>query len=104
MLLHKEGHEREHNRCYKFVNIMHLYLFGMCNCETIFIELGPTFIIKFYRATSRVKWLNGEKSKVSGTISVLVFRVPKWLEFPWELHYPEDEDGDGSRNVGFFAI
>jgi hypothetical protein len=26
-------------------------------------------------ATSRVKWLNGEKTNVSSTISVLIFRV-----------------------------
>jgi hypothetical protein len=32
-------------------------------------------IIKSSRATSRVKWLNGEKPNVSRTISVLVLRV-----------------------------
>jgi hypothetical protein len=39
-------------------------------------------IIKSSWATSRVKWLNGEKTNVSRTISVLVLRVLKWLEFP----------------------
>jgi hypothetical protein len=58
--------------------------------------------------------LNGEKTNVSRTISVLVLRILKWLEFPFvsyiylpepelqPLQYPEDEDGDGPRNVGFF--
>jgi hypothetical protein len=31
--------------------------------------------MKNSRATSRVKWLNGEETNVSRTISVLVFRV-----------------------------
>jgi hypothetical protein len=53
-------------------------------------------IMKSSRATSRVRWLNGEKTNVSRTIS----------EGPSTevLKYPEDEDGDGPRNVGFFAI
>jgi hypothetical protein len=32
-------------------------------------------MMKFSRAINRVKWLNGEKSNVSKTISVLVLRV-----------------------------
>jgi hypothetical protein len=39
-------------------------------------------IIKSSRATSRIKWLNYEKTNVSRTFSVLVLRVLKWLEFP----------------------
>jgi hypothetical protein len=49
----------------------------MCN-----LELSRWLcIIKFSKATSHVKWLNGKV-----------------------LQYPEDEDGDGLRNVGFFTI
>jgi hypothetical protein len=36
--------------------------------------------IKSSRAASRVKWLSGEKTNVSRTISVLVLRVLKYLE------------------------
>jgi hypothetical protein len=36
-------------------------------------------IIKYSRATSRVKWLNGEKTNVSRTISVLVLRALKYF-------------------------
>jgi hypothetical protein len=39
-------------------------------------------VTKSSQATSHVKWLNGEKISVSRTISVLVLRVLKWLEFP----------------------
>jgi hypothetical protein len=35
--------------------------------------------MKFSRAISRVKWLSGEKTNVSKTISVLVLRVLVWL-------------------------
>jgi hypothetical protein len=35
-----------------------------------------TSMMKFSRAISRVKWLSGEKTNVSKTISVLVLRVP----------------------------
>jgi hypothetical protein len=45
-------------------------------------------IIKFSRATSRVKWLNDEKTNVSRTISILVLRVLKWLESPSVLYIP----------------
>jgi hypothetical protein len=64
--------------------------------KTVVISEGRQIlvIIKFSRATSRVKWLNGEKTNVSRTISVTPSRPV--------LQYPEDEDGDGSRNVGFF--
>jgi hypothetical protein len=48
-------------------------------------------MMKFSRAISRVKWLSGEKTSVSKTISVLVFS------------HPEDEDRDGLRNVDFFT-
>jgi hypothetical protein len=41
-----------------------------------------TVKIKCFRATSCVKWLNGEKTSVSRTISVLVLRVLKWFQFP----------------------
>jgi hypothetical protein len=44
---------------------------------------------KLSRATSLVKWLKGKKPNVSRTISDSI--------------YPEDEDGDGSRIVGFFS-
>jgi hypothetical protein len=36
-------------------------------------------MMKFSRAISRVKWLRGEKTNVSKTISVLIFRVLVWL-------------------------
>jgi hypothetical protein len=36
-------------------------------------------MLKFSRAISRVKWLSGDKTNVSKTISVLVFRVLVWL-------------------------
>jgi hypothetical protein len=40
-------------------------------------------IIKSSQTTSRAKWLNREKkTNVSRTISILVLRVLKWLEFP----------------------
>jgi hypothetical protein len=45
--------------------------------------------IKSFRATSHVRWLNGEKTNVSRTIC---------------LQYPEDVDRGGPRNFGFFAI
>jgi hypothetical protein len=45
-------------------------------------------IIKFSRATSRVKLLNGEKTNVSRAISVLVLR---------ELKNPKDEGGSTLR-------
>jgi hypothetical protein len=44
------------------------------------------FSIKSSQATSRVKWLNGEKTNISRTISALVLRVLKWLEFPSVSH------------------
>jgi hypothetical protein len=37
-------------------------------------------IIKYSWATSRVKWLSDEKTNISRTISVLVFRVLMYLE------------------------
>jgi hypothetical protein len=46
-------------------------------------------LMKFSQAVSWVKWLNGEKTNVSKTISVLVW-------------HPEDKYRDGLRNVGFF--
>jgi hypothetical protein len=48
-------------------------------------------IIKFSRACQMVK---RRKTNVSRAISVLVFRVLRVLQ------YPDDEDGDGSRNLG----
>jgi hypothetical protein len=36
-------------------------------------------LMKFSRAISRVKWLSGEQTNVSKTISVLVLRVLVWL-------------------------
>jgi hypothetical protein len=43
-----------------------------------------------------------DKTDVSRTISVLVLRVTEvTLRTRTEMVYPEDEDGDGSRNVGF---
>jgi hypothetical protein len=36
-------------------------------------------LIKFSRVSSRVKWLNGEKTNASMTISVLVLRVLRKL-------------------------
>jgi hypothetical protein len=50
--------------------------------------------MKFSRTISRVKWLSGEKTNVSKTISVLIILSDQ---------YPEDEDRDGLRNVGFFT-
>jgi hypothetical protein len=48
-------------------------------------------MMKFSRAISGVKWLSGEKTNVSKTISVIVLKVS------------EDEDRDGLRNVGFLT-
>jgi hypothetical protein len=53
-------------------------------------------MMKFSRAISQVKWLSGEKTNVSKTISVLVLSS-------LSDQYPEDEDRDGLRNVGFFT-
>jgi chromosome condensin MukBEF MukE localization factor len=50
--------------------------------------------MKFFRAISRIKSLNGEKTDVSKTVSVLVLRV---LIYPYQ--HP-----DGLRNVGFFTV
>jgi hypothetical protein len=47
-------------------------------------------MMKFSQAISQVKWLSGEKTNISKTISVLVLRVLVW-------------DRDGLRNVGFFT-
>jgi hypothetical protein len=45
-------------------------------------------VIKFSRATSRVRWLKGEKNNVSRTISVLVLRVLSTTAgSPRELYY-----------------
>jgi len=38
-----------------------------------------TPVMKFARAISRVKWLNGEKSNVSKTVSAFVPRVLIWM-------------------------
>jgi hypothetical protein len=60
-----------------------------------------------YQPRQVVEW---RKTNISRTMSILVLRVLKWLEFPsvsyiyQPLQYPEDEDGDGPRNVGFFTI
>jgi hypothetical protein len=39
--------------------------------------------MKFSRAVSRVKWLNGVKINVSKTISVLVLRVLMWIRLSY---------------------
>jgi hypothetical protein len=76
--------------------VQHFYFRSSTGVNRIYSEVGrkQKFIavsnfrktteatIKSSRATSRVKWLNGEKTNVSRSISVLVLRVPKWLEFP----------------------
>jgi hypothetical protein len=51
-------------------------------------------MMKFSQAISWVKWLSGEKTNISKTISVLILRV---------LDTPEDEDRDGLQNIGFFT-
>lgn len=52
--------------------------------------------IKFARATSRVRWFNGEKNNVPKTISVIAIR---------ELsQFPDDKGRNGSRKVVFPAI
>jgi hypothetical protein len=48
--------------------------------------------VMFSRAISRVKWLSREQTNVSKTIFVLVLD-----------QYPENEDRNGLRNVGFFT-
>jgi hypothetical protein len=45
---------------------------NICFLSTIFA------MMKFFRAISRVKWLSGEQTNVSKTISVLVLRVLVW--------------------------
>jgi hypothetical protein len=54
----------------------------------VFHGVSKSKLIKFFRASSRVKWLKVDKTDVSKTISVLVRRETA------------DEDGDGPRNVG----
>lgn len=51
-------------------------------------------MMNFSRATSRIRWFNGENTKVSLAL-VLAHRVQK---------YPEDEDEDASKNVRVFAL
>jgi hypothetical protein len=50
-------------------------------------------MMKFSRAISQVKWLSGEQTNISKTISVLVLGVLVC----------EDEDRDGLRNVGLLT-
>jgi hypothetical protein len=38
-------------------------------------------MMKFSRAIRRVKWLSGEQTNISKTISVLVLRLLVWLWF-----------------------
>jgi hypothetical protein len=45
-------------------------------------------LMKFTRAISRVKWLRGERTNVSKTISVLVLRVLLWLWFGMKTFCP----------------
>jgi hypothetical protein len=62
-------------------------------------------IIKSSLATSRIKWLNGEKTNFPRTISVLVLRVLKWLDIParapciymYICMYKYDTDGNSSH-------
>jgi hypothetical protein len=50
-------------------------------------------LIQFSRPTSRIKWSNDEKNQ----------RFEDHLR-PSPQGAEEEEDGDGPRNVGFFAI
>jgi hypothetical protein len=65
------------------------------------------YLVKYSRATSRVSWLNGERNQ---RFEDHLRPRPQDTEVAghcWELQplqYPEYEDGDGPRNVGFFAI
>jgi hypothetical protein len=75
-------------------------------------------LIEFSRASSRVKWLKVDKTDVSRTISVLVLRetevdcnpvhvIYKPARLDWitaHFIFPEDEDGDGPRNVVIFIV
>jgi len=49
--------------------------------------------VKFSRASSRVIWLNGEWTNFSSTIFFLIGH-----------QFPNDEDRDGSQNIGVLAI
>jgi hypothetical protein len=51
--------------------------------------------MKLSEAASRVRWLKADEINVLRTISVLILRA---------LQFPEDEDTDGSRNVGFISF
>jgi hypothetical protein len=53
------------------------------------VLITKSVLMKFSRAISQVKWLSGEQTNVSKTISVLVLRV--------------DKDRDGLRNVGLLT-
>jgi len=50
-------------------------------------------LVKFSRAGSCVVWLNGECTNVSGTVFFLI-----------RDQFPDDEDRDGSQNIGVLDI
>jgi hypothetical protein len=60
-------------------------------------------MMKFSRAISRVKWLSGEQTNASKTISVFVGRTEMVFETLVCSKYPEDEDRDGLRDVGLLT-
>jgi hypothetical protein len=43
--------------------------------------------LKFFKVIGRVKWLYGEQTNVSKTISVLILRVVTWLDEEEESFY-----------------
>jgi hypothetical protein len=53
-------------------------------------------MMKFSWAISQVKWLSGEQTDISKTISILILRVLVWPE--------EEEDRDCLRNVGLLTV
>jgi hypothetical protein len=59
---------------------MSVILLGADFLATQGLYIGFKRVIKCSRATGRANWLKGEKSNVSRTVSVLVFRVLMCLE------------------------
>jgi hypothetical protein len=64
----------------KYMRFEVLKVAGMFMLFWVVTQCG--LIIKYSRATSRVNWLSDEKTNVSRTTSVLVFRVLIQLFFP----------------------
>jgi hypothetical protein len=70
-----------------------LNLFYLKTTDKVWISIGredrlvdlalswQTVTVKFFQVISQVKWVNGEQTNMSRTISVLIFSVVTWLGF-----------------------